>query len=80
MLATLVEKNGFFELQPEYSRNITHQVFQDTRVRRKGEVKEVSNYAGAGPFELWQIEVAIEGVAASIDWEKTYETGECPKW
>jgi hypothetical protein len=40
----------------------------------------VENYAGGGPFELWVIQTAIEGVASSIEWEKTTTQPGCPKW
>jgi hypothetical protein len=79
-LASFIEKNGFFTLQPEYSRNITDAGFENTRVIRAGKSVEVSNYADAGPLELWSIQRAIEGVAADIEVQKTTQRATCPRW
>lgn len=76
-LAWLLEKKGFYAFQPEYTRSMTHGVFETTRVTRNGKHYEVSNYANAGPFELWSIQAAIEGVAASAEWGKTSTQPEC---
>lgn len=79
-LAWLIEKNGFFALEPNYDRNITHGGFESTRVMRNGKDYSVVNYADAGPSELWTIQRAIEGVAASAEWEKTSRRAKCPRW
>lgn len=79
-LGRLVEKNRFFDLNAEYYRGITEAMFENTRVTKNGKIQEVSNYAGAGPFELWIIQRAIEGVAASAEWEKTSTQQKCPRW
>lgn len=79
-LAWLLEKNGFFDLQPNYSRSITDSVSISTRVKRAGNTYEVVDYAGGGPFELWTIENAIQGQAFSILWTKTSRTAKCPRW
>ena len=80
MLAWLTEKNGFFDLKSQYYRGITHATFENTRVTRSGKTHAVSNYAGAGPFELWTIQRAIAGVATSAEWEKTGTQEKCPRW
>ncbi|MGA8223521.1 MAG: hypothetical protein WB780_17870 [Candidatus Acidiferrales bacterium] len=77
-LAWLIERNGFFEMNPEYYRNVTHASFEDTRVTRGGKIHAVSNYAGAGPFALWITQRAIEGVGANAEWEKSSTHQECP--
>ena len=79
-LAWMIEKNGFFALQPKYWRNITDSGFENTRVTRAGKSAEVSNYASAGPLELWSIQRAIEGVATNIDFQKTNRIPTCPRW
>ncbi|MGD0222354.1 MAG: hypothetical protein ABSF71_08440 [Terriglobia bacterium] len=79
-LAWLLGKNGFYALRPQYSRNVTDAAFERTRVTRAGKRYAVENYADGGPFELWVIQAAIEGVASSIEWEKTTTQPECPKW
>jgi hypothetical protein len=79
-LAWMMEKNGFFTLQKQYWRNITDAGFENTRVTRAGKTVEVSNYASAGPFELWSMQRAIEGVAADIEVQKTTRRADCPRW
>jgi len=78
MLAWLIEKSGFFDLNPRYDGNMTDATFEDMRVTKGGKLYAVSEYAGAGPFELWTIHRAIEGVAASAHWEKTTTKRKCP--
>ena len=79
-LARLIEKNGFYALQPSYSRTVTHAAFETTRVTRNGRVFAVENYSDAGPPELWTIQRAIEGAALGIDWEKTTMQPKCPAY
>ncbi|MGO9095836.1 MAG: hypothetical protein ACLQGV_11485 [Bryobacteraceae bacterium] len=76
----MLEKNGFFGLAGEHNRNVTHGTFENTRVTRDGKVHAVSNYADAAPVELWVVQRAIEGVAQSVEWEKTTTQPECPGW
>lgn len=78
MLGWLLEKNGFYNMQPDYSRNITDSVVERIRATRNGKSYEVRDYAGGGPFELWVIESAIEGVASGAEWEKTTTQPVCP--
>jgi hypothetical protein len=78
-LGWLVERNRFFGLNAEYYRSVTHATFENTRVTKNGKVHAVSNYAGAGPFQLWAIQRAIEGVAASAEWDKTSTQQKCPR-
>ena len=79
-VARLLDKNNFYTLQKEYSRNITDAEFVSTRVKRNGETYEVVDYAGGGPFALWVIERAIESTVADADWAKAKRQGECPRW
>jgi hypothetical protein len=79
-LGWLIERNGFFDLSSEYYRNVTHASSENTRVTKGGKVYAVSNYAGAGPVALWIIQRAIEGVAGSAEWEKTWTQQKCPRW
>jgi hypothetical protein len=80
MLGLLIEKSGFFDMKPRYDGSTTDATFEDMRVTKNGKVYTVSEYAGAGPFELWTIHRAIEGVAASAEWEKTSRQQKCPHW
>lgn len=78
-LAWLIDKNGFYDFKSHYERSITDSVFETTRVTRDSVRYEVSNYADAGPFELWVIERAVESVAAFTDWQDTTKTKVCPR-
>jgi hypothetical protein len=77
-LAWLLDRNGFYEFKPHYDRSITDGAFETTRVTRNGRRYEVSNYADAGPLELWVIQRAVESVASSADWEGTTKAKHCP--
>ena len=80
MLAWLLERNGFFGLQQQYSIAVTDAGIFSTRVVRGGRTYEVVEIGGGGPFELWTIEEALQGVAFSTDWVKTTRTAKCPQW
>jgi hypothetical protein len=79
-LAWGMEKAGFFRLRSQYDRSMTHSVFENTRVTRNGKTVAVSNYASAGPFELWGIQRVIEGIAANVETIKTSQLPTCPRW
>jgi hypothetical protein len=79
-LAWAIEKGGFFSLQSEYSRNMTDAGFENTRVTREGTSKQVSNYATSGPIVLWEMQRAIEGVAADVEIRRTSRQPNCPRW
>lgn len=79
-LSWFLEKSSFFALQQEYSRSVTHATFERTRAIRSEKTYEVVNYADAGPFGLWAVQQAIEGVARSAEWDKTSTRSECPRW
>jgi Leucine Rich Repeat (LRR) protein len=79
-LAHTIDKNGFYSLRPKYNRNITEGDFVSTRVIRGGKAYEVVDYAGAGPFELWTIEITIDGVASTMDSDKSTTQPKCPRW
>jgi hypothetical protein len=79
-LGWLLESNSFYALEREYSGNVTDASLQSTRVTRGGKTYEVVNYADAGPLAMWAVQRAIEGVGASVEWEKTSTRSECPRW
>jgi hypothetical protein len=78
-LAWTIERSGFFQLKPNYNRAVTEGVFEDIRVTRAGIAVEVTNYADAGPLEIWDIQRAIQGVAADMEVQKKSRTDTCPK-
>lgn len=78
-LAWVLEKNGFFHLNPEYSGNMTDAAFVTTRATRNGKQYSVEEYAFGAPFELHVIHLAIDGFASSrVEWETTSTRAECP--
>lgn len=78
-LGVLFERSGFFGLQPDYSRSITDAGQETTRVTRGDTTYRVSNYATAGPMALWSLQRALEGTAASVEWQRTTKQRECPR-
>jgi hypothetical protein len=61
-LARFILAQGFFNLKDDYSINATDLPSAITSVVRGGKRKKVLDYGGAGPLELWGIEMAIDGV------------------
>jgi hypothetical protein len=78
-LGWLIEKNGFYDLEPDYSRTVTDSVNEITQVTRDGKTYSVQNYAASGPFKLWEIQRAIEGAETSVYWSKTSTISKCPQ-
>ena len=77
-LAHFIERSGYYALQPEYDRNVTHAAFEITTVIRNGKTHSVRDYASAGPLALWAIRQAITGLAGSATWEKVARQSTCP--
>ena len=44
------------------------------------DLTEIVEYAKAGPFELWVIQRAIEGVTSLAEWHMMTTRSECPSW
>jgi len=68
-LALLIERLGFFDLRSSYSRPVTDNPTYITTIERGGVIKRVSNYADAGPAELWAVEQLIDAAADDVDWD-----------
>jgi Leucine rich repeat len=79
-LAWLLNDSGFYSFRAQYYRGITEATFESTRVIRAGRTYQVVNYANAGPFALWVIQSAFEGVASSAEWQNTKTLLDCPRW
>jgi hypothetical protein len=79
-LAWLIERNGFFHLSGEYRRNVTDAEILSTRVTKGGRAYEVVGYGGGGPWNLWEIELLIQGAASSVEWKESTPTNGCPRW
>jgi len=69
-LASLLAVQGFFSLKDRYAVAATDLPSRVTGAVRSGKRKNVTDYGGAGPDNLWTIERAIQGVAAEIRWTK----------
>ena len=78
-LARVIERSGYYTLQPEYSRMVTHATLEVTSVVRDGTSHDVSDYAAAGPLALWAVRQAIAGVAGEVRWEETARQASCPE-
>jgi Domain of unknown function (DUF6438) len=71
-LAWLLDSQGFFQMKNEYPEDGT--VIADASeanvgATRDGRKKDVWEYTGEGPIELWGIEMAIDAVVNEIQWE-----------
>ncbi len=77
-LGVLIERNKFTDLREKYNRNVIDSLIETTSVVQNGKRHVVSDDGGSGPFELWAINAAIEGVAATAHWEKTTTQPACP--
>jgi hypothetical protein len=77
-LAHTIEQSSYFSLKSEYSRGVVQSTFETTYVTRNGRTHRVSDYASAGPQELWTIRQAISGVANGVHWRETRIQPGCP--
>jgi hypothetical protein len=77
-LARLIERSGYYSFAPGYERSVTHAALEITSVTRSGKTHQVSDYAAAGPLELWGIRKAIAGTTEAAAWEKTGRQPSCP--
>jgi hypothetical protein len=78
-LAHTIEQSSYFSLKAEYGRDVvTDQSLDVTRVTRNGQTHQVSDYASAGPQELWTISQAIYAVGNDVRWTDTKIQTDCP--
>jgi hypothetical protein len=77
-LANFIERSGYYSLQTEYHRSITHAAFETTSVTRNGRAHTVRDYASAGPLALWTIRQAITGLAESATRKEVTRQATCP--
>ena len=78
-LADTIEQSSYFSLKAEYRRDVvTDQSLDVTRVTRNGQTHQVSDYASAGPQELWTISQAIYAVGNDVRWTDTKIQTDCP--
>lgn len=68
MLAALFEEQKFFTLKLSYSR-IADLPSTWIEAVRGGKRKSVAHNSGSGPFGRWTLEMAVRGVATTIDWQ-----------
>jgi len=71
-LAELVERSGFFSLEDSYPSGIDAPEV-DISITAGGQTKTIRDGWGSPtPVELWGLEMAIDGVVASLnDWTKS---------
>lgn len=70
-LCQLLETVRFESLAAHYNAAATDLPAAIVRVRSAGggDVQTVDDYGGAGPIEAWSVQMAIDGVAQTIDWK-----------
>ena len=67
-LATLVLRNGFFQMRSSYVRPITDQASVTIDAMLPDTSKTVWDYGHFGPESLWEIQSAIDSVGARLHW------------
>lgn len=73
-LARMIERFGFYEMESEYTRNITHGVYETVTVKHlDGKTVSVKDYTDKGPMNLWFLKRAIMGAVFNAEWEKVQE-------
>ncbi|MEP7269949.1 MAG: DUF6438 domain-containing protein [Acidobacteriota bacterium] len=70
-LARLIAHQRFLKMDDRYATSMTDQETVVTSVVHNGQRKTILNYGRTAPMELYGIEMAIDAVAARIEWEPT---------
>lgn len=73
-LAQYIRDSNYMKFGHRYSRNVTGSGITYTTVVINGERKTISNYANAGPTELWAIEQLIDQLLTKAKWNKRQES------
>ena len=76
-LALFMETSGFFDLEADYSRGMTHGGTFEIEVLRQGRRQKVSDYGAYGPQNLWTVERLILGIVANATWDTMREVQDC---
>lgn len=76
-LVYFMEASGFFALQSEYWRSMTHGGTTQIEVVRAGERIRVVNYGAFGPQQLWMAERLLQGILDETAWEDVREIRDC---
>lgn len=76
-LAWFMETSGFFELNEDYSRSMTHGGTFEIEVVRRGRRQKVRDFGAYGPQNLWTVERLILGILADAEWETVREARDC---
>lgn len=69
-LAEFILAQDYFNLNDDYSSNVTDLPSAITSVVRNGQRKTIRNYGGAGPIGLWGVEMAIDGMVQHAKLQK----------
>ena len=69
-LARAVQSRGFFRMRSHYDADFTDAASVITTVIQDGRRKEVNDYGGAGPQELWEVETLVDGLLVGAQWHK----------
>lgn len=69
-LAQLISSINYFNLKDRYAASVSDLPSAITSVVQNGKRKTVRDYGGAGPIELWGVEMAIDGMLKNAKLEK----------
>jgi hypothetical protein len=69
-LAQLISSVNYFNLKDNYRARVSDLPSAITSVVQNGKRKTIIDYGGAGPIELWGIEMAIDGMLKNAKLEK----------
>ena len=67
-LCYFIESSGFSEMDRSYTRNATDMATCVVSTRNGAKLKEVSDYGGVGPIQLWAIQELLDNVKDEIKW------------
>jgi Leucine Rich Repeat (LRR) protein len=69
-LVRMIERFGFYEMESEYNKPITHGVYETITIKHlDGKTIAVKDYTDAGPMNLWFLKRAITGALFNVEWE-----------
>jgi hypothetical protein len=69
-LARMIERFGFYEMDSEYNKLITHGVYETITIKHlDGKMVSVKDYTDEGPMNLWFLKRAITGALFNAEWE-----------
>lgn len=69
LLASLLVRGGFFQMDKRYERPVTCQSSAIVGAKRRGRWHRVVDYGHVGPVLLWAMQQALDHTAAELSWK-----------